>query len=62
MALVSLPCRGCGEKIVVDEAVQLPPEFPFCSKRCRMVDLGKWFDEDYKFSRAAQDRDIETVD
>ena len=20
---------------------------PFCSERCRNVDLGKWFDEDY---------------
>lgn len=21
---------------------------PFCSERCRMVDLGHWFDESYK--------------
>lgn len=21
---------------------------PFCSERCRNVDLGKWFDEDYR--------------
>jgi uncharacterized protein len=21
--------------------------FPFCSHRCKMVDLGKWFDESY---------------
>ena len=24
------------------------PWRPFCSKRCRNVDLGKWFDEDYR--------------
>lgn len=22
--------------------------FPFCSERCKMVDLGAWFDGDYK--------------
>jgi hypothetical protein len=21
--------------------------FPFCSSRCRLIDLGKWLDEDY---------------
>lgn len=24
--------------------------FPFCSKRCKLIDLGKWFDEDYRLS------------
>jgi len=23
---------------------------PFCSKRCRLVDLGKWFEEENKIS------------
>ena len=22
--------------------------FPFCSERCKMVDLGKWFGEEYR--------------
>ena len=24
------------------------PAFPFCSKRCRMVDLGRWLGEEYR--------------
>jgi endogenous inhibitor of DNA gyrase (YacG/DUF329 family) len=24
------------------------PSFPFCSKRCRMVDLGRWLGEEYR--------------
>ncbi|MCA1797602.1 MAG: DNA gyrase inhibitor YacG [Desulfuromonadaceae bacterium] len=24
------------------------PSRPFCSQRCRNVDLGNWFDEDYR--------------
>ena len=23
------------------------PTFPFCSERCRLVDLGRWIDGDY---------------
>lgn len=26
------------------------PVGPFCSTRCKMVDLGKWMNEDYKIS------------
>ena len=26
------------------------PYGPFCSKRCKLVDLGKWFDQDNKIS------------
>jgi uncharacterized protein len=26
----------------------LPEYFPFCSKRCRMLDLGRWFDGHYR--------------
>jgi endogenous inhibitor of DNA gyrase (YacG/DUF329 family) len=22
--------------------------FPFCCERCQLVDLGKWFDEEYR--------------
>ena len=62
MADVSLRCRRCGDAIVVDDAVPLPIDFPFCSERCRMIDLGKWFDEEYRVSRAAHERDVDTVD
>lgn len=31
------------------------PEYPFCSKRCRTIDLGRWLSEDYKFSAGPSD-------
>ncbi|HVP60887.1 MAG TPA: DNA gyrase inhibitor YacG [Myxococcaceae bacterium] len=24
------------------------PAFPFCSQRCRRIDLGRWFGEEYR--------------
>jgi endogenous inhibitor of DNA gyrase (YacG/DUF329 family) len=36
-------CPTCGKPAGRDTA-------PFCSKRCRMVDLGRWFGERYVVS------------
>ena len=32
---------------------------PFCSKRCKMTDLGAWADEKYKVKSDRDDIDIE---
>jgi hypothetical protein len=24
------------------------PDFPFCGRRCRTIDLGRWLSEDYQ--------------
>jgi uncharacterized protein len=29
------------------------PDFPFCSERCRIIDLGNWASEEYKISTPA---------
>lgn len=39
-------CPIC-QKVVVETVLS----FPFCSQRCRLVDLGKWLREDYRVSR-----------
>lgn len=31
------------------------PDFPFCSERCRLVDLGKWLGEEYRVAGAHAD-------
>ncbi|MEM9416264.1 MAG: DNA gyrase inhibitor YacG [Planctomycetota bacterium] len=35
------------------------PHYPFCSKRCQTIDLGRWADEKYKISRPIEQRDLE---
>jgi len=32
---------------------------PFCSKRCKQIDLGKWLGGDYTISRAVEERDLD---
>jgi hypothetical protein len=33
-------------------------DFPFCSDRCRRIDLGKWASDGYKISSPIQDPDL----
>lgn len=34
--------------------VRTDPEFPFCSERCRVIDLGNWASEKYVISSPIQ--------
>lgn len=35
------------------------PAYPFCSRRCKMLDLGRWLDGSYCISRAPADDDLD---
>ncbi|WP_165249672.1 DNA gyrase inhibitor YacG [Paludisphaera soli] len=37
-------CPTCSKAFEIDRIDDLP-SFPFCSDRCRLVDLGRWIDE-----------------
>lgn len=50
-------CPTC--KILVAEGVET---FPFCGSRCKNIDLGRWFNESYKVSRAIEQADLEEND
>lgn len=33
------------------------PWRPFCSERCKLIDLGKWIKEEYKISTDQEDKE-----
>lgn len=37
----------------------LPALYPFCSERCRMVDLGKWLREEYTIERELDPEEVD---
>ena len=43
----TIDCRHCGKKLQYERIADLP-YFPFCSERCKLLDLGAWFDEDHR--------------
>jgi endogenous inhibitor of DNA gyrase (YacG/DUF329 family) len=54
-AQVAANCRVCGAACPPDTA-------PFCSQRCRLADLNKWFSGDYKISREMKPDDFDELD
>jgi endogenous inhibitor of DNA gyrase (YacG/DUF329 family) len=42
-------CPICGKQVKLDD-----PYMPFCSDRCRIIDLGNWASEKYVISTPAQ--------
>jgi len=41
---MKVKCPNCGKRAEYEGNVYRP----FCSERCRLVDLGKWFNEEYR--------------
>jgi uncharacterized protein len=50
-----LRCPFCGRSFESTESVSLP----FCSPRCRSVDLNRWLSEDYGLPEDRLDEDEE---
>ncbi len=38
------------------------PYGPFCSRRCKLVDLGKWLGEEHVLSQPLRPKDLEGAD
>lgn len=45
-------CAVCSKPVVADN-----PYRPFCSARCRQVDLGRWLSGDYAIPVKPEDQD-----
>jgi endogenous inhibitor of DNA gyrase (YacG/DUF329 family) len=50
-------CPTCKKDVAIDN-----PEMPFCSERCRLIDLGNWASEKYVISTPADPSQIPTQD
>ncbi|EMI53705.1 zinc-binding protein [Rhodopirellula sallentina SM41] len=42
MKPIPMTCPTCGRKFLSDET----PTPPFCTSRCQLIDLGRWFNEE----------------
>ncbi|TWT56222.1 DNA gyrase inhibitor YacG [Allorhodopirellula solitaria] len=55
-----MTCPTCGRKFLSDET----PTPPFCTSRCQLIDLGRWFNEEIgvPFEGDAEDTPVEYRD
>lgn len=50
-------CKTCGKSCGYEG--KPPEEFPFCCQRCKLIDLGKWFNGEYVIDSDPQPDDGE---
>ncbi len=53
----TLRCPICKREVELDN-----PDMPFCSERCRIVDLGNWASEKYVVSTPMQQSEVEELE
>jgi uncharacterized protein len=51
---MNLKCPICKQPVKLGDS-----DFPFCSERCRIIDLGNWSSEKYRISSPANPRQDE---
>ncbi|MBV9266025.1 MAG: DNA gyrase inhibitor YacG [Acidobacteriaceae bacterium] len=49
-------CPICRKEVAQDD-----PGFPFCSDRCRLLDLGNWASEKYVISSPLRPEDLDDL-
>jgi hypothetical protein len=56
---MTTPCPICGNPVSYDEDLpaSASKHFPFCSDRCKLIDLGRWLDGKYQVPVAGDDLD-----
>jgi endogenous inhibitor of DNA gyrase (YacG/DUF329 family) len=47
-------CPICGKRLEGERVAEWP-QFPFCSRRCKTIDLGRWLGEAYRVPAAEPD-------
>ncbi len=58
-----IDCRTCNKRLHYEKISDLP-HFPFCSERCKLLDLGAWLDEEHRIPTegkddAGEEKDVE---
>lgn len=54
MPIPKVRCPQCGKTV---EYLASNPNRPFCSERCKMIDLGAWASEQYAIAGKSQEAD-----
>ena len=50
-----IECAKCRKPMEFQHTKELP-YFPFCSKQCKLIDLGRWLDESHKLPNYSDEK------
>jgi uncharacterized protein len=52
---MSIKCPRCGKETKMEDN----PFRPFCSERCKLIDLGRWISDSYRIPEQNADEEID---
>ncbi len=52
-----MKCPTCSKTVIKDGN----PRFPFCNERCRLIDLGRWANEEYRVPEEASEAEAQAL-
>jgi endogenous inhibitor of DNA gyrase (YacG/DUF329 family) len=55
--MIRVRCPICQRKMQ-GQSTREWPQFPFCSPKCKLVDLGRWLGENYRVPSAPDDEEV----
>jgi endogenous inhibitor of DNA gyrase (YacG/DUF329 family) len=55
--MIKVRCPIC-ERMMQGHSEREWPQFPFCSPKCKLVDLGRWLGENYRVVAAPDDEEV----
>ena len=53
--LNAMPCPICKRPVPESERTRAGSAYPFCTERCKLIDLGRWLDGAYQIPVARDD-------
>ena len=59
--MINVRCPVC-ERAMKSEGPKDWPDWPFCSSRCKLIDLGRWLGEGYRVASDPQEVDSSDED
>jgi endogenous inhibitor of DNA gyrase (YacG/DUF329 family) len=56
--MINATCPICGTRMQSQRITDWP-QFPFCSQKCKTIDLGRWLSESYRIPTEEPDAEEE---
>lgn len=59
--MIKVRCPIC-QRVMAGQSPAEWPQYPFCSPKCRLIDLGRWLGEDYRVASESNEEEDTTTD
>ena len=54
-----MQCPICKKSVTQPADLNQQTPFPFCSERCKLIDLGRWLDGKYQITLTPDEEEVE---